>query len=89
MFKTGSKTSWSDNGTVSLTCTGICKKLTVGVIKDTLMARLISNKPTRKSQHNFMLKKSCMTDPLEPLENVTKPLDQVKNVVIVYLDLSI
>ncbi len=52
------------------------------------MAHLVRNKLIRPTQHGFMAKKSCTTNLLEYLEQITATLDSGKCLDVVYLDFA-
>ena len=71
---------------VSLTC--VCCKMMESLIKDDLTQHLQRNKLISPSQHGFMKNKSCTTNLLEFLEELTAEADSGKHVDIVYLDFA-
>ena len=58
------------------------------IIKDSIVAHLTANNLIRNSQHGFMSGRSCLTNLLEYLEEMTKLLDSGRSVDIVYLDFA-
>ena len=86
IFKKGSKTAPSNYRPVSLTC--VCCKLMESILKDDLMLHLKRNKLISPSQHGFMKNRSCTTNLLKFLEDLTAKADSGKNVNIVYLDFA-
>ena len=63
----------------------ICKLLE-SLIKDHLVDFLVKNKLINPSQHGFLKARSCLTNMLCFLEDVTKWLDEGSPVDIIYLD---
>ena len=63
----------------------ICKLLE-RIIKDHLFDFLVKNKLINPSQHGFLKARSCLTNMLCFLEDVTKWLDEGSPVDIIYLD---
>jgi hypothetical protein len=65
----------------------ICKLLD-RQIKDHLVDFLFNNKLINPSQHGFLKARSCLTNILYLLEDVTKWVDEGSPVDIIYLDLK-
>ena len=65
----------------------ICKLLE-RLIKNHLVDFLVKNKLINPSQHGFLKARSCLTNMLCFLEDVTKWLDEGSPVDIIYLDLK-
>ena len=86
IFKKGSKTSPGNYRPVSLT--SVCCKVIESIIKDDLVLHLKTNNLVNPSQHGFTKNRSCTTNLLEFLEDVTKEVDSGKNVDVVYLDFA-
>ena len=84
LFKTGSRNKSENYRPVSLTSV-ICKLLE-RLIKDHLVDFLVKNKLINPSQHGFLKARSCLTNMLCFLEEVTKWLDEGSPVDIIYLD---
>ena len=63
----------------------ICKLLE-RLIKDHLIDFLVKHKLINTSHHGFLKARSCLTNMLCLLEDVTKWLDEESTVVIIYLD---
>ena len=57
-------------------------------MRDAIVVHLTRYKLIRESQHGFMRGRSCLTNLLEYLEEMTKLLDSGKSVDIVYLDFA-
>ena len=84
LFKKGSRNKSDNYRPVSLTSV-ICKLLE-RLIKDHLVDFLVKNKLIKPSQHGFLKARSCLTNMLCFLEDVTKWLDEGSPVDIIYLD---
>lgn len=86
IFKKGDRTSASNYRPISLTSV-VCKMLE-SILKDAIMEHLLENELLRSSQHGFMPLRSCLTNLLEFLEEVTKLVDAGHQVDLMYLDFS-
>ena len=86
LFKTGSRNKSENYRPVSLTSV-ICKLLE-RLIKDHLVDFLLQNKLINPSQHGFLKARSCLTNILCRLEDVTKWVDEGSPVDEIYLDLK-
>ena len=84
LFKKGSRNKSENYRPVSLTSV-ICKLLE-RLIKDHMVDFLVKNKLINPSQHGFFKARSCLTNMLCFLEDVTKCLDEGSPVDIIYLD---
>ena len=84
LFKKGSRKK--NYRPVSLTSV-ICKLLE-RLIKDHLVDFLVKNKLINPSQHGFLKARSCLTNMLCFLDDVTKWVDEGSPVDIIYLDLK-
>ena len=84
LFKKGSRNKSENYRPVSLTSV-ICKLLE-RLIKDHLVDFLVKNKLINPSQHGFLKARSCLTNVLCFLEDVTKWVDEGSPVDIIYLD---
>ena len=84
LFKNGSRNKSENYRPVSLTSV-ICKLLE-RLIKDHLVDFLVKNKLINPSQHGFLKARSCLTNMLCFLEDVTKWLNEGSPVDIIYLD---
>ena len=84
LFKKGSRNKSENYRPVSLTSV-ICKLLE-RLIKDHLVDFLVKNKLINPSQQGFLKARSCLTNMLCFLEDVTKWLDEGSPVDIIYLD---
>ena len=83
-FKNGSRNNSVNYRPVSLTSV-ICKLLE-SFIRDHMMDFLIKHKLLNPSQHGFLKAKSCLTNLLCFLEEITKWVDDGSPVDVIYLD---
>ena len=86
IFKKGSKGSVANYRPVSLTCV-LCKVME-SILRDAIVLHLSQNNLIRQSQHGFMARKSCLTNLLEYLEELSELVDSGHAVDIVYLDFA-
>jgi hypothetical protein len=86
IFKKGVKSSPGNYRPVSLT--SVCCKIMETVLRDKMMKHLLENELISPSQHGFMSGKSCTTNLLEFLEEVTKSVDKGTPMDIVFLDFA-
>ena len=84
IFKKGSKSEPGNYRPVSLTCI-VCKVLE-SIIRDTLTSHFHDNNLYANCQHGFRSKRSCMTQLMEVMEDLTTLLDEKNPVDIIYLD---
>ena len=84
LFKKGSRNKSENYRPVSLTSV-ICKLLE-RLIKDHMMDFLVKHKLLNSSQHGFLKARSCLTNMLCFLEEITKWIDMGSPVDIIYLD---
>ena len=84
LFKKGSRNKSVNYRPVSLTSV-ICKLLET-IIRDHMMDFLIKHKLINLSQHGFLKAKSCLTNLLCFLEEITKWVDDGSPVDVIYLD---
>ena len=84
LFKKGSRNKSENYRPVSLTSV-ICKLLE-RLIKDHMVDFLIKHKLLNSSQHGFLKARSCLTNMLCFLEEITKWIDVGSPVDIIYLD---
>ena len=84
LLKKGSRNKSVNYRPVSLTSV-ICKLLE-SIIRDHIMDFLIKHKLINSSQHGFLKSKSCLTNLLCFFEEITKWVDEVSPVDIIYLD---
>ena len=86
IVKKGSKSSPSNYRPVSLTCI-VCKVLE-SIIKDEIFKHLLCNDMLLSSQHGFQSGRSCLSNLLEFLDDVSKLRDEGNSVDVIYLDFS-
>ena len=84
LFKKGSRNNSENYRPVSLASL-ICEILE-RLIKDHLVDFLFKNNLINPSQHGFLKARSCLTNMLYFLEDVTKWVDEESPVDIIYLD---
>ena len=84
LFKKGSRNKSENYRPVSLTSV-ICKLLEM-LIKDHMVDFLVKHKLLNSSQHGFLKARSCLTNMLCFLEEITKWIDVGSPVDIIYLD---
>ena len=58
------------------------------IIRDALVEHMNNNKLFNEEQHGFIKGKSCVTQLLEFMEDITKAIDQGDEVDIIYLDFT-
>ena len=86
LLKKGNKSSAQNYRPVSLTCT-VCK-IMESILKDEILGHLGKFSLIRDSQHGFVKGRSCLTNLLDFLEDVTLEVDNVRPVDIIYLDFA-
>ena len=86
IFKKGSKSKPENYRPISLT-SNICR-IMESIIKDAIVKHLSANNLIFPSQHGFVVKRSCLTNLLEYLEDITKLVDDGNCVDVVYLDFA-
>ena len=84
LFKKGSRNTSEFNRPMSLASV-ICKLLD-RLIKDHMVDFLVRHKLLKSSQHGFLKARSCLTNMLCFLEEITKWIDERSTVDIIYLD---
>jgi hypothetical protein len=84
IFKKGNKSEPGDYRPVSLTCI-VCKVME-SVVRDVIVSHFTDNNLFAKCQHGFRCKRSCMTQLMEVMEELTLLLDDKNAVDILYLD---
>ena len=84
LFKKGSRNKSDNYRPVSLTSV-ICKLLE-RLIKDHMLDFLVRHKLLNSSQHGFIKARSCLTNMLCFLEEITKWIDEGSPGDIIYLD---
>ena len=86
LFKKGKKSETQNYRPVSLTSL-ICK-IMESLLKDAILTHLEKFKLIRNSQHGFTKGRSCLTNLLDFLEEVTATVDEGTPVDIIYLDFA-
>ena len=71
-----------------ISLTSIVCKIFESLIRDGITAHLHMNNVINASQHGFMSKKSCLTNLLEYLEELTRLVDEGNSVDVIYLDFA-
>ena len=84
LFKKGSKSDPGNYRPVSLTCV-TCKVLE-SLVRDVIVSYFTDNKLFVDCQHGFRKRRSCVTQLLEVMEDLTALIDLGKDVDIVYCD---
>ena len=84
IFKKGSRVSTGNYRPVRLTSVP-CKVLE-SIIRDDMLSHLESHKLIAEEQHGFVKNKSCLTNLLETLDDVTSALDSGEGLDMVFLD---
>jgi len=84
IFKKGSKSEPGNYRPVSLTC--IACKVMESIVRDVMVSHFTDNKLYAKCQHGFRRKRSCVTQLMEVMEDLTALLDDKNPVDIIYLD---
>lgn len=82
----GSRAQSSNYRPVSLT-SQVCK-IFESLLKDSINNHLVINDLMSQSQHGFMKGKSCLSNLLEFLEDITAKIDNGAPVDVIYLDFS-
>ena len=85
LFKKGSRNKSVNYRPVSLTSV-ICKLLKTIIMDHMMMDFLIKHKLINPSQHGFLKAKSCLTNLVCFLEDITKWVDDGSPVDVIYLD---
>ena len=86
VFKKGSKGNAGNCRPVYLTCV-LCKVME-SILRDEIVIHLSNYNLIRPSKHGFMAGKSCLTNLLEYLKELTSLVDKGHSVDIVYLDFA-
>ena len=84
-LKKGEKSKAENNRPISLT--SVPGKFMERLVRKAIVEHMTTNKVLSESQHNFLKGKSCVTQLLEYLEDITEALDNGKDVDVIYLDL--
>ena len=86
IFKKGDHSSTCNYRPVSLTSV-VCRVME-SIIKDSIMDHLLENELLNVSQHGFLPKRSCVSNLLQFVDDVTAFMDDKKSVDVIYLDFS-
>ena len=86
VFKKGHRSSVGNYRPISLT--SIICKLMESLIRDGIVDHLHASDTIRASQHGFMSKRSCLTNLLQYLEDITRLIDEGNCVDAIYLDFA-
>ena len=86
IYKKGDRTKPENYRPISLT--SVPCKLMERIMRDQIVEHLTRNNFFNPYQHGFISGKSCVTQLLEYLEDLTEALDQGEDVDIIYLDFS-
>ena len=86
IFKKGSKSKASNYRPVSLT--SVPCKVMESLVRDAVLNHVNVNNLLSTEQHGFTSGRSCMTNLLVTLEDITKNLDEGLGVDVIYLDYS-
>src|SRR5579864_8235140 len=86
LFKKGKKFDVQNYRPVSIT--SIVCKIMESILKDVIVGHLEKHELIRDSQYGFTQGRSCLTNLLEFLEEVTVNMDEGKPVDVIYLDFS-
>ena len=86
IHKKGDKTKPDNYHPISLT--SVPCKLMEKIIRDQIVERMTRNDFFSPFQHGFVSGKSCVTQLLEFLDNITEALDQGDDIDIIYVDFS-
>ena len=84
IFKKGNHSLPCNYRPISLTSV-VCKVME-SIVKDAVLDHLLGNGLLNLSQHGFLPKRSCVSNLLEFLDDVTKHVDASHNVDAIYLD---
>ena len=86
IFKKGAKTDPGNYRPVSLT--SVCCKMLESLLKSAIVTHLEANNLINPSQHGFMAGRSCCTNLIEFMEEVTRGVDEGAPVDVIYLDFA-
>jgi len=84
LFKKGTKTDPGNYRPVSLTC--IACKVLESVVRDAMVSHFTDHNLYAECQHGFRKGRSCVTQLLEVIENLTLFMDNGEPIDIIYLD---
>ena len=85
IHKSGTRSKAANYRPISLT--SVPGKIMERLIRDQLVEHMTRNNFFSSEQHGFIKGKSCTTQLLEILEDLTEILDEGKDVDVIYLDL--
>jgi hypothetical protein len=86
IFKKGSRLDTANYRPVSLT--PVPCKIMERIIRDAMLQFLVENRLICASQHGFVFAKSCVTNLLESVDNITHALAEHHDVVVAFLDFA-
>ena len=86
LFKSGDRQLPENYGPISLTSV-VCK-LMERIIRNEIVSHMESNNLFVEVQHGFIAGRSCTTQLLEFMEEITETLDRGDNVDVIYLDFA-
>ena len=86
IYKKGGREKVQNYRPVSLT-SQVCKVLE-SIIRDSVVKHLYSNNLFQSSQHGFLTGRSCLTNLLSFLDELTTLIDEGSNVDVIYLDFA-
>ena len=84
-LKKGEKSKAENYRPISLT--SVPGKFMERLVRKAIVEHMTTNKVLSESQHDFLKGKSCVTQLLEYLEDITEAMDNGKDVDVIYLDL--
>ena len=84
IFKKGEKSKAENYRTISLT--SVPGKLMERLVKNAIIEHITTNNLFSEAQHGFLKGKSCVTQLLEYLEDITEAMDNGNDVDVIYLD---
>ena len=84
IFKKGEKKKTENYRPISLTC--VPCKLMEKLVRDIIVRHMTENNLFSNAQHGFIKGKSCVTQLLEFLEDITQSIDNGDEVDVIYLD---
>ena len=84
IFKSGTKTKAENYRPISLT--SVPGKLLEKLVRDEIVSHMETNNLFSTAQHGFIKGRSCSTQLLELVEELTEALDSSEDIDIVYLD---
>ena len=84
IFKEGEKSKAENYHPISLT--SVPGKLMERLVKNAIVEHMTTNNLFSEAQHSFLKGKSCVTQLLEYLEDITESMDNGNDVDVIYLD---